>query len=72
MENILTLTLTFKGCWRSMSKRKIKQNKNKNQFLEPVIIMSQLIAIFLSVTQCSCSQEGGGALCDKKNGCEID
>lgn len=46
MENILTLTLTFKGCWRSMSKREIRQNKNKNQHLEPVIIMSQLVAIF--------------------------
>ena len=40
MENILTLTLTFKGCWRSMSKREIRGNKNKNQHLEPVIIMS--------------------------------
>lgn len=46
MENILTLTLTFKGWWRSMSKREIRWDKNKNQHLEPVIIMSQLAVIF--------------------------
>ena len=65
MENILTLTLTFKGCWRSMSMRKIRQNKNKNQHLEPVIIMSQLVAIFcMSSNAPPHKKDREGAFCD--------
>ena len=67
MENILILTLTFKGCWRirSMSKREIRWNKNKNQHLEPVIIMSQLVAIFcMSSNTPSHKKDREGAFCD--------
>ena len=72
MENILTLTLTFKGCWRSMSKREIRRNKNKNQHLEPVIIMSQLAAIFWMSSNASPHKKDRERAFLTKNGCEGD